>query len=90
VRSRQASVFFGNIAFDCDDDEIRRILRSTGPFSEMKLIMEGNKPRGYGFCTYNDADVATSALRNLNKQIIHTKEMKVSFGKDKQSGVNLL
>ena len=27
-----ASVFLGNIAYDCDDDEMRRILRTAGPF----------------------------------------------------------
>ena len=33
--------------------------------------------------------MATSALRNLNKQLIRTRELKVSFGKDQQSGTNL-
>lgn len=76
-------MFFGNIAYDCDDQEIDQILRAAGPFEEMKLLQgEAQKPKGYGFCTYKDQDIATSALRNLNKQNIKNRELKVSFGKD--------
>mmetsp|Transcript_23043 Transcript_23043/g.35637 ORF Transcript_23043/g.35637 Transcript_23043/m.35637 type:complete len:145 (-) Transcript_23043:328-762(-) len=81
-----SSVFLGNIAYDCDDDDMRRILRTAGPFRDIKLILsEDNKPKGFGFCTYNDPDTASSALRNLNKSNIKNRELKVSFGKEENS-----
>ena len=76
-------MFLGNIAYDCDDDEMRRILKTPGPFQEIKLLMgDDGKPKGYGFCTYNGTDIASSALRNLNKSNIKNRELKVSFGKE--------
>ena len=45
-------------------------------------MSDDNKPKGFGFCTYNDPDTASSALRNLNKSNIKNRELKVSFGKE--------
>jgi len=56
----------------------------------MKLMYgDDNKPKGFGFCTYNDPDLASSSIRNLNKLSINNRELKVHFASDKQSGTNL-
>jgi len=84
------SVFFGNIAYDCDDEELKKTLRTAGPFRDMKLMFgDDNKPKGFGFCTYNDPDTAMSALKNLNGLNINNRLLKVSYASDKQSGTNL-
>ena len=89
----EASVFFGNISYDCGDDELKRTLETVGPYRDMKLMYgeENNavKPKGYGFCTYKDPDTAASAIRNMNKLAINGRDLKVSFALDKSSGTNL-
>jgi len=50
---------------------------------------EDNKPKGFGFCTYNDPDVAASSIRNLNRISINNRDLKVHFANDKQSDQNL-
>ena len=86
----QSSVFFGNIAYDCEVEDLNRTLRTCGPFRDMKLMFgEDNKPKGFGFCTYNDPDTASSAIRNLNKLAINNRDLKVHYASDKQSGTNL-
>ena len=68
VPRNQACVFMRNIAYDCNDEELKKTLRTVGPYREMKMLIgDDNKPKGCGFCTYNDADTASSALRNLDK-----------------------
>jgi len=85
-----STVFFGNISYDCDEIELDRTLRTAGPFRDMKLMYgDDNKPKGFGFCTYNDPDLASSSIRNLNKLSINNRELKVHFASDKQSGTNL-
>lgn len=86
----ESSVFFGNISYDCEPEDLDRVMKTCGPFRDMKLMYgDDNKPKGYGFCTYNDPDTASSAIRNLNRVSINNRELKVHFASDKQSGTNL-
>ena len=79
-----SSVFIRNIAFDCDDEELKRALKIVGPYRDMKqMIGEKNVPKGYGFCTYNNPDNAASAIRNMNKLAINNRELSVGFAADK-------
>lgn len=85
-----SSVFFGNIAYKCDDEELKRTLRTVGPYLNMKQMFgDDNKPKGYGFCTYVDPDIAASGIRNLNKLSINNRDLKVHYASDKSSGTNL-
>lgn len=86
----ESSVFFGNISYDCEPEDLNKVMMTCGPFRDMKMMYgDDNKPKGYGFCTYNDPDTASSAIRNLNRVSINKRELKVHFASDKQSGTNL-
>ena len=91
--SGHSSVFFGNISYDLyeqNEEELNRTLRTVGPYRDMKLMFgDDQKPKGFGFCTYNDPDSAASAIRNLNKLAINSRDLKVHFASDKMSGTNL-
>lgn len=34
----ESSVFFGNIKYDCDGDDLKNTLRTVGPYRDMKLM----------------------------------------------------
>jgi cleavage stimulation factor subunit 2 len=51
----------------------------------MKIDSKTNKPHGYGFCQFADADLAASALRNLHKVDIKGRPLKVNFADNKNS-----
>jgi len=56
----------------------------VGPYRDYKpMFGDDNKPKGFGFCTYNDPDVAASSIRNLNKLPINNRDLKVHFANDK-------
>lgn len=79
-----STVFFGNISYDCHEDELKRTLRTVGPYRDFKpMFGDDNKPKGFGFCTYNDPDTAASSIRNLNKLSINSRDLKVHFANDK-------
>lgn len=79
-----------NIAFDCDDEELKKTLNAVGSFRDMKMLVgDDNKSKGYGFCTYNDPDTASSALRNLDKINVNKRILHVSYASDQQSSTNL-
>lgn len=91
--SGHSSVFFGNISYDLyeqNEKDLNQTLRTVGPYRDMKLMFgDDQKPKGFGFCTYNDPDAAASAIRNLNKLPINSRDLKVHFASDKMSGTNL-
>ena len=37
-----SSVFIRNIAYDCDDEELKRTLKIVGPYRDMKMINGDN------------------------------------------------
>ena len=40
---------------------------------------ETGKPKGYGFCEYQDLETAQSAMRNLNDFDFHGRALRVSY-----------
>jgi len=84
-------IFFGNIPYDATEDELKDTFKMAGPFQlfRLKLDTKTNQPRGYGFCQYLDADIASSALRNLKKFDIKGRSLKVDFASDNKNGNNL-
>mmetsp|Transcript_29973 Transcript_29973/g.71962 ORF Transcript_29973/g.71962 Transcript_29973/m.71962 type:complete len:339 (-) Transcript_29973:27-1043(-) len=68
-RSRQCSVFVGNIPYDADEDQLRDIFSRVGPVVEFRLVYDKDNQvqKGFGFCEYRDAETALSAIRNLDK-----------------------
>ena len=87
----QSCIFFGNIPYDADDNELRDTFKMAGPFSVFRLKIDSNtkQPKGFGFCLYSDPDVASSALRNLKKHEIMNRPLKVDFASDNKNGNNL-
>lgn len=48
-------------------------------FSCSRLVYDrdSGKPKGYGFCEYDDADTAASAIRNLNGFEMNGRSLRV-------------
>ena len=63
----------------------------AGPFQLFRLKVDPKtaEPKGFGFCQYNDADIASSALRNLKKFEIRGRSLKADFASDNKNGNNL-
>lgn len=49
------------------------------PFIRLVFERETGKPRGYGFCEFQDERTAASAVRNLNGREIGNRSLKVDF-----------
>ncbi|CAF0907346.1 unnamed protein product [Adineta ricciae] len=69
VEEKQArSVFVGNIPHGTSEDDMKAIFTVIGPVLSFRIVLdrETGNPKGYGFAEYADADMAQSAIRNLN------------------------
>ena len=61
-------------------------------FARLVYDRETGKPKGYGFCEYNDTETAQSALRNLNNHDFNGRPLRVGVAagegnKDEMQGM---
>ncbi|XP_013385794.1 cleavage stimulation factor subunit 2-like [Lingula anatina] len=75
----QRSVFVGNIPYEATEEQLKEIFIQAGPVVSFRLVYdrETGKPKGYGFCEYQDTETAQSAMRNLNNTEFNGRPLRV-------------
>merc|ERR1712179_145520 len=60
-------VFFSNVPFDVDEEELRSLFEEAGRITELRLFRDkdGIKSKGMGVCIYEAPAMAASAIRTL-------------------------
>ncbi|KAI8580859.1 hypothetical protein K450DRAFT_234911 [Umbelopsis ramanniana AG] len=74
-------VFVGNIPFDCTEEQLIDVFKEVGPVESFRLVFDKDtgKPKGYGFCEFQDAETASSAVRNLNGYELGGRQLRVDY-----------
>ncbi|KAE8271113.1 hypothetical protein A4X09_0g1231 [Tilletia walkeri] len=74
-------VFVGNIPYDMTEEQLANVFREVGNVVAFRLVFDRDtgKPKGYGFCEYEDPDTAKSAVRNLNEVDVGGRQLRVDF-----------
>ncbi|XP_059149548.1 cleavage stimulation factor subunit 2-like [Physella acuta] len=83
----QRSVFVGNIPYDATEEQLREVFVQAGTVVSFRLVYdrETGKPKGYGFCEYQDVETAQSAMRNLNNYDFNGRPLRVGVAAGEQS-----
>lgn len=83
----QRSVFVGNIPYETTEEQLREIFSAAGPVVSFRLVYdrETGKPKGYGFCEYQDVETAQSAMRNLNNYDFNGRPLRVGVAAGEQN-----
>ncbi|XP_053735952.1 cleavage stimulation factor subunit 2 isoform X1 [Synchiropus splendidus] len=73
------SVFVGNIPYEATEEQLKDIFSEAGLVVSFRLVYdrETGKPKGYGFCEYQDQETALSAMRNLNGREFSGRALRV-------------
>ncbi|XP_048766239.1 cleavage stimulation factor subunit 2 tau variant-like [Ostrea edulis] len=81
------SVFVGNIPYETTEEQLREIFSAAGPVVSFRLVYdrETGKPKGYGFCEYQDVETAQSAMRNLNNYDFNGRPLRVGVAAGEQN-----
>jgi cleavage stimulation factor subunit 2 len=75
------AVFLGNIAYEASEPELIHLCKTVGPVVQFRLMFdrESGRPKGYAFCEFTSADVARSAIRNLNGYMLNGRPLRVDY-----------
>lgn len=81
MRARYLIVVVGNVPYDASEQELLDLFSTAGSVSALRMVTDKDtgKPKGYGFCEYNDPEAAKSALRNLNNAEFHGRSLRIDF-----------
>ncbi|KAM6354438.1 cleavage stimulation factor subunit 2 isoform 4-T4 [Alca torda] len=76
---RRLSSTVGNIPYEATEEQLKDIFSEVGPVVSFRLVYdrETGKPKGYGFCEYQDQETALSAMRNLNGREFSGRALRV-------------
>lgn len=74
---KSTTVYVGKIAASVDDSLIRSLLDACGTVRSWKPLQdpETQKPKGFGFCEFEDAEGVLRALRLLNSLSLDGQEL---------------
>ncbi|KAJ3196864.1 Cleavage stimulation factor subunit 2 [Entophlyctis luteolus] len=66
---------------DVTETQLIEIFKEVGPVSSFRLVFDKDtgKPKGFGFCTFQDSEIAASAVRNLDGFDIGGRLLRVDF-----------
>uniref|UniRef100_A0A8C6TAR1 Cleavage stimulation factor subunit 2 tau variant n=1 Tax=Neogobius melanostomus TaxID=47308 RepID=A0A8C6TAR1_9GOBI len=69
----------GNIPYEATEEQLKDIFSEVGLVVSFRLVYdrETGKPKGYGFCEYQDQETALSAMRNLNGREFSGRALRV-------------
>lgn len=71
----------GNIPYDISEEQLVNVFSEVGRVVAFRLVndKEQGKFKGYGFCEYEDAETAASAVRNLNEVEVGGRPLRLDF-----------
>ena len=82
------SVFVGNIPYSYKEDDLKKTLSLVGPVKKFEIKQDGNtNSKGFGFCEYENTEIAASALRNLNKIDYNGRQLRIGVPENNKGDV---
>lgn len=81
------TVFVGNIAYGSSEQALLELLQTVGAVVSFRLVNDRDtgKPRGFGFCEYNDEETAKNAMRALNGSEFNGRALRVTHSEESQA-----
>ena len=81
-------VWVGNIHYDVTDQMIISEFSKCGKVKSFRIVTDNatGKPKGFGFCEFEDAECAHAAIRLLNGREFKGRTLRVDHQEQDQSG----
>ena len=79
------NIYAGNLHYDMDEDQLRRLFEEYGEVESVKVIIDRDtgRSKGFGFVEMADDDAGHKALEELNGQEIQGRNLKVNIARER-------
>jgi RNA recognition motif-containing protein len=78
-------LFVGSLSWNTSSEELRQAFASCGEVVEAKVVTDRDtgRSRGFGFVTFQDAESAERAVRELDGSMLDGRNIKVDRANDR-------
>lgn len=78
-------LFVGSLSWNTSSEELRQAFASCGDVVEAKVVTDRDtgRSRGFGFVTFQDAESAERAVRELDGSMLDGRNIKVDRANDR-------
>uniref|UniRef100_A0A183C029 RRM domain-containing protein n=1 Tax=Globodera pallida TaxID=36090 RepID=A0A183C029_GLOPA len=75
------SVYVGNIPYNATEEDIGNMFSSCGVVTNVRIVYdrETNRPKGFGFCEFQDQQGAQNAVTNMNGAELYGRPLRVNI-----------
>jgi RNA recognition motif-containing protein len=81
------NIYVGNLHFDLNEDELKKVFEEYGEVSAVKIITDkvSGRSRGFGFVEMTNDDEAGQAIENLNGTEIKGRKVNVNQAREREN-----
>lgn len=81
------NIYVGNLHFDLNEDELKKVFEEYGEVIAVKIITDkiSGRSRGFGFVEMVNDDEAKEAIDNLNGTEIKGRKVNVNQAREKEN-----
>jgi|PlaIllAssembly_1097288.scaffolds.fasta_scaffold95975_4 RNA recognition motif-containing protein len=81
-------LFVGGLPYATTEDRLHEVFESYGPVTEAKIVLERetNRPRGFGFVTFEEEADAQKAMAELDRSDFDGRTISVQPATERSSG----
>jgi cold-inducible RNA-binding protein len=76
-------LYVGNLNNQASESDLRDMFSEFGEISEVNLITEGDRSKGFGFVTFADESSAAAAAEAMNGKEVGGRELVVNVARPK-------
>lgn len=77
-------LYVGNLDYSVTEDDLRALFMEFGSISEVNMITEGGRPKGFAFVTFEEDVDAEAAAKELDGKDLKDRPLKVSIARPRE------
>jgi RNA recognition motif-containing protein len=79
-------LYVGNLSFDTTENDLQDLFSTSGPVTEVNLIVDRmtNRSRGFAFVTMATEEGAKAAIENISGKNLHGRDLTVNEARAKE------
>lgn len=81
---QQNKLYVGNLSYSTKEDDLRKLFEEYGEVTEVNLITEGGRSKGFGFVTFADDAMAKAAVDALNDKEVDGRNLTVNVARPRK------